>query len=149
MMAMSGGDMGWSAIRTQEDAHELSQLVEDFHDWIVVGASIGVDDGHNENDPSVERTDSVVTVRFALDCPVGSVGDFASLEMRFERAFRLEVFMDFDEPLTEATLEKTAYGWVLCNDGPLSSQEREHPTEIHGWLVVFCGGDVFWRSVTQ
>ena len=141
--------MEWGAIRTQADANELRRLVEDFHDWFVVEASIGVDDGCNEGASSGKKTSAVATIRFSYDRPGGSVGGFAAFEMRFEQAFRLEVLMDLAEPLTEVTLEKTAYGWVLCNDGPLSEQERARPADIHGGLIVFCSGDVLWRPVAQ
>ena len=138
--------MEWNVIRTQDEADEFLELVEGLHDWFIAEASMVAGHGCSRgNATSVEEGGYAAIVRFVYDSSVASAG-FSSFEMKFDEVFRLEVSPENIMPLMEASLEKTMFGWVLCNDGPLTNWEREYYVDIHANLLVRCGGDVLWRS---
>lgn len=139
--------MEWNVIRTQDEADEFLELVEELHDWFVAEASMVASHGcFRGNASSVEESGYVAVIRFVYDSPVSGAG-FSSFEMKFDEVFRLEVSPESVMPLMGASLEKTMFGWVLCDDGPLTNREREHPSDMHANLLVRCVGDVLWRPV--
>ena len=139
--------MEWNVIRTQDEADEFLKLVEELHDWFIAEVSMVASHSRSRgNATAIEEGGYAVTIRFVHDSPVSGAG-FSSFEMKFDEVFRLEVSPENITPLMEASLEKTMFGWVLCNDEPLTDREREYPGDMHASLLIRCGGDVLWRPV--
>ena len=137
--------MEWHEIRTQDDANDFLNRMEMFHDWFVAETSMFVDGGRCwESADDGDR--SVATIKFIYDSPMSMIG-FPSIEMKFEELCKFEILPYVIAPLVEATLQKTEFGWILCNDGPLSDLELEHLEDIRAGLFVHCGGNVSWRGV--
>ena len=83
--------MEWNVIRTQGEADEFLELVEELHDWFIAEVSMVAGHSCSRGNASVaEESGYAVTIRFVYDSPVSGAG-FSSFEMKFDEVFRLEV----------------------------------------------------------
>lgn len=140
----------WIDIKTEEDVRQLMERVEHFHDWSVAGYTYDAFGECDDSDLNLcrlkEGLDSLV-VTFRWDCQ--RKGQWPEIQLRFGdvRSFDIRLWwLQEGDPMYEAHLEHTVHGWVLLDDRPLTSEEREHPTSIKANLFVL-SGNVKWRPL--
>lgn len=138
--------MEWNNVQSSEDISELMSEVERFHDWYLAGFSFNplgrasVDRLNLSRD--THETD-LLTLTFRYDSADES-GAWPELEMQFTGVVAMKFNPADAAPFHACNLQKTARGWVFCNDGTLSAEEIANPTAIDANILVV-SQSVKWR----
>jgi hypothetical protein len=138
--------VGWNNVQSSEDVSKLMNAVECFHDWYLAGFSfdsLGRASADNLNLSCDTHETDLLTLTFRYDS-ADENGAWPELEMQFTGVVAMKFNPADAAPFHACNLQKTARGWVFCNDGALSAEEIAKPTAIDANILVV-SQSVKWR----